>query len=126
MFKGNNKDHNDVGDFFLVCLLLTLNVFPTFSLCFYCWLWTVNCLLGWFKIWPYKVCNFFCTVCFTLFTADLEQVLILRYECCNGAWQKYLICILYLISFYAHRRAQNTVAENCSWAIKVLSKHFPI
>ena len=36
----------DINDVVLVFLLLTLNIFHTFSLCFYSWLWTSKCLLG--------------------------------------------------------------------------------
>ena len=34
-------------------LLLTLNIFFTFFQCFYCWLWTVECLLAYFVWWKY-------------------------------------------------------------------------
>ena len=37
---------NSVVEVLLVSLLLTLNIFYTFLYCFYCWLWTVKCLLG--------------------------------------------------------------------------------
>ena len=57
MFKVNNKDTRirkvndkvkikDTLDVFLASLLLTLNTFHFLLQCLYCWLWSVNCRLG--------------------------------------------------------------------------------
>ena len=46
MFKVNNKDTRTTPLAPLVSLLLTLNIFYTMFLCFYCYLWTCNCRLG--------------------------------------------------------------------------------
>ena len=40
------KQQNDVNEVVLVFLLLTLNIFHTFSKCFYCWFWTSKCYQG--------------------------------------------------------------------------------
>ena len=47
MFKVNNKDSRTISlKSFLVCLLLTLNIFYTLFSCFYWWLWIGKYLLG--------------------------------------------------------------------------------
>ena len=57
MFKVDNKDtgirkindkvkNKDTVDFAQASLLLTLNAFHFLLQCFYCWTWSVNCLLG--------------------------------------------------------------------------------
>ena len=51
--------HDYVNDVVLVFLLLSLNIFPTFYWCFYCWLWTGNCLRGILKLYLILIDLFF-------------------------------------------------------------------
>ena len=44
--KGVNYPQNLQYDITLLSLLLTLNIFCTFFLCFCCWAWASKCLLG--------------------------------------------------------------------------------
>ena len=39
----NVNNFNKIIDIVLVFLLLTSNIFHTFFLCFYCWIWTSKC-----------------------------------------------------------------------------------
>ena len=46
LFRVNNKDQNDVNDFVVVSLLLTLNISRIFFSCFHSWLWRSKWWMG--------------------------------------------------------------------------------
>ena len=50
------KDTIDVNDFVFLFLVWSLKMFHTFCYCFYCWVWTGNCLLDIFKALFHKLC----------------------------------------------------------------------
>ena len=89
MFKVNNKKTRTRCEIcskrrsgvVLVSLLLTLNIFHTSFLCFYCWLWTCNCRLGYlFGLTRYNIfseCHYLLTEVWIRLT-DIRKIFIIK------------------------------------------------